>query len=109
MQLQVSNICHVNNIFRARCLSPMYCVNLAETSHIHLPTINAWVQNSIIKIIACSCIIYDFSPKFHAIFHNVPISIIINLSVALLLLLLAVWCPVVQIIHVLLLITMTLY
>ena len=31
LQLQVSNICHVNNIFRTRCLSPMYCVNLAET------------------------------------------------------------------------------
>ena len=25
-----SNICHVNNIYRTRCLSPMYCVNLAE-------------------------------------------------------------------------------
>ena len=35
LQLQVSNICHVNNIFRTRCLSPMYCVNLAETSHTH--------------------------------------------------------------------------
>ena len=31
--LQVSNICNVNNIFRTRCLSLMYCVNLAETSH----------------------------------------------------------------------------
>ena len=35
LQLQVSNICHVNNIFRTRCLSPMYGVNLAETSHTH--------------------------------------------------------------------------
>ena len=33
VQLQVSNICHINNMFRTRCLSPMYCVNLAETSH----------------------------------------------------------------------------
>ena len=24
LQLQVSNICHVNNIYRTRCLSPMY-------------------------------------------------------------------------------------
>ena len=31
LQLQVSNICHVNNIFRTRCLTLMYCVNLAET------------------------------------------------------------------------------
>ena len=27
LQLQVSNICHVNNIFRTRCLSPMYPAN----------------------------------------------------------------------------------
>ena len=33
--LQVSNICHVNNIFRTRCLSPMYCGNLAGTSYTH--------------------------------------------------------------------------
>ena len=36
LQLQVSNICHVNNIFRTRCLSPMYTVNLAETLHTHI-------------------------------------------------------------------------
>ena len=36
LQLEVSIICHVNNVFRTRCLSPMYCVNLAETSHIGL-------------------------------------------------------------------------
>ena len=35
VQLQVSNICHLNTIFRTRCLSPMYCVNLTETSHTH--------------------------------------------------------------------------
>ena len=35
LQLQVSNIYHVNNIYRTRCLSPMYFVNLAETSHTH--------------------------------------------------------------------------
>ena len=40
LQLQVSNICHVNNIFRTCCLSPMYCVNLAETSHTHKSIIN---------------------------------------------------------------------
>ena len=33
LQLQVSNICHINNMFRTRSLSLMYCVNLAETSH----------------------------------------------------------------------------
>ena len=48
LQLQVSNICHVNNIFRTRCLSPMYCVNLAETSHIHRSIINVYLKHSII-------------------------------------------------------------
>ena len=43
LQLQVSNICHVNNIFRTR-LSPMYCVNLAETSQTHRSTINACLK-----------------------------------------------------------------
>ena len=38
LQLQVSNICHINNMFRTRCLSLMYCVNLAETSHTHQST-----------------------------------------------------------------------
>ena len=47
-QLQVSNICRVNNIFRTRCLSPMYCVNLAETSHTHRSIINVYLKNSII-------------------------------------------------------------
>ena len=40
LQVQVSNICHVNNIFRTRCLSPIYFVNLAETSHTHRFIIN---------------------------------------------------------------------
>ena len=48
LQLQVSNICHVNNIYRTRCLSPMYCVNLAETSHTHRSIINVCLKNSII-------------------------------------------------------------
>ena len=48
LQLQVSNICHVNNIFRARCLSPMYSVDLAETSHTHRSIINVCLKNSII-------------------------------------------------------------
>ena len=43
-----SNICHVNNIFRTRCLSPMYCVNLAETSHTHRSIINVCLKNPII-------------------------------------------------------------
>ena len=28
LQLQVSNICHVNNIYRTRCLSPMYTASI---------------------------------------------------------------------------------
>ena len=48
LQLQVSNICHVNNIFRTRCLSLMYFVNLAETSHTHRSIINVYLKHSII-------------------------------------------------------------
>ena len=48
LQLQVSNIYHVNNIFRTRCLSPMYCVNLAKTSHTHRSIINDCLKHSII-------------------------------------------------------------
>ena len=48
LQLQVSNICPVNKIFRPRCLSPMYCVNLAETSHTHRYIINVCLKHSII-------------------------------------------------------------
>ena len=48
LQLQVSTICHINNMFRTRCLSLMYCVNLAENSHTHQSTINACLKNSII-------------------------------------------------------------
>ena len=48
LQLQVSNICHVNDIFRTRCLSPMYCVKLAETSNTHRSIINVCLKNSII-------------------------------------------------------------
>ena len=33
------NICYVNNIFRTSCMSPMYSINLAETSHTHRSTI----------------------------------------------------------------------
>ena len=48
LQLQVSNICHINNMFRTRCLSPMYCVNLAETLHTHRSIINVYLKHSII-------------------------------------------------------------
>ena len=48
LQLQVSNICHVNNIFRTRCLSPMYSVNLAKTSHTHRSIINVYLKHLII-------------------------------------------------------------
>ena len=44
LQLQVSNICNVNNTFRTRCLSPMYCVNLAETSHTNRSIINVCLK-----------------------------------------------------------------
>ena len=46
LKLQVSNICHVNNIFRTRYLS--YCVNLAESSHTPRSIINVCLTNSII-------------------------------------------------------------
>ena len=48
LQLQVSNICHINNMFRTRCLLLMYCVNLAETSHTPQSTVNACLNNLII-------------------------------------------------------------
>ena len=48
LQLQVGNIFHVINIFRTRCLSPMYCVNLAETSHTHRSIINVCLKKLII-------------------------------------------------------------
>ena len=51
LQLQVSNIGHVNNIFRTCCLSPMYCVNLAETSHTHRSIINVCFTNPMIMIL----------------------------------------------------------
>ena len=41
-------ICHISNMFRTRCLSLMYCVNLAETSHTYQSTINACLKNSVI-------------------------------------------------------------
>ena len=48
LQLQVSNICHINNMFRTRSLSLMYCVKIAETSHTHQSTVNACLNNLII-------------------------------------------------------------
>ena len=48
LQLQVSNICHINNMFRTRSLSFMYCVNLAEISHTHQSTVNTCLNNLII-------------------------------------------------------------
>ena len=48
LQLQVSNIYQVNYIFKTRCLSPMYCVNLAETSHTHYVYYYVCLKNSII-------------------------------------------------------------
>ena len=48
LQLQVSNICHINNNFRTCCLSLMYFVNLAETSHTHRVTIKSCLKHLII-------------------------------------------------------------
>ena len=48
LQLQVSNICHVNNIFRTLCLLHMYCTNLSETSHTHRSAIKSCLKNMII-------------------------------------------------------------
>ena len=44
LQLQVTIICYVNNIFKTRCLPPMYCVNLAETNR---SIINVCLKNLI--------------------------------------------------------------
>ena len=46
LQLQVSNICHIHDMFRTRCLPPMYCVNLAETSHTHRSIIINIINNN---------------------------------------------------------------
>ena len=64
LQLQVSNICHLNDIFRTRCLSPMYCVNLAETSHTRsLCLLLMFVLNiRLYNISVCSCINNNFLP-----------------------------------------------
>ena len=47
-------------MFRTRCLSLMYCVNLAETSHTHQFTNNACLKIQLYEIGVCRCIIYDF-------------------------------------------------
>ena len=47
-------------MFRTRCLSLMYCVNLAETLHTHLSTINGVLKIQLYEIGVCRCIIYDF-------------------------------------------------
>ena len=59
LQLQVSNISHVNNIFRTRCLSSMYCVNVSETSHSRLSLM--FVLKIRLYDIVCSCIKNNFS------------------------------------------------
>ena len=62
LQLQVSYICHVNNIFRTRCLSPMYRVNLSETSHTHRYNVNVCLKIPLYEIIVCSCVNNNFFP-----------------------------------------------
>ena len=51
-------------MFRTRCLSLMYCVNLAETSHTHQFTNNACLKIQLYEIGVCRCIMYDFSGFF---------------------------------------------
>ena len=58
LQLQVSNICHINNMFRTRSLSLMYCVNLAEFTHISL--LMRVLKIKLYEIGVSRCIIYDF-------------------------------------------------
>ena len=48
LQLQVSDICHVNNIFRTLCLLHMYSTNLSETSQVH--TLIVLLLNYVLKI-----------------------------------------------------------
>ena len=59
LQLQVSNICHINNMFRTRSLSLMYCVNLAEFTHISLLLMRV-LKIKLYEIDVSRCIIYDF-------------------------------------------------
>ena len=58
LQLQVSNICHINNMFRTRSLSLMYCVNLAELTHISLLLMRV-LKIKLYEIGVSRCIIYD--------------------------------------------------
>ena len=44
LQLQVSNICHVNNIFKTLCLLHMYNTNLSETSNTHRSAIKSCLK-----------------------------------------------------------------
>ena len=59
LQLQVSNICHINNMFRTRSLSLMYCVNLAELTHMSLLLMRV-LKIKLYEIGVSRCIIYDF-------------------------------------------------
>ena len=51
-------------MFRTRSSSFMYCVNLAETSHTHQSTVNSCLNNLIIEIGVCRCIIRFLSGFF---------------------------------------------
>ena len=63
LQLQVSNICRINNMFRTRFLSLMYCVNLAEFTHISLLLMRV-LKIKLYEIGVSRCIIYDFLVVF---------------------------------------------
>ena len=60
LQLQVSNICHINDMFRTRDLSLMYCVNLAELHTLISLLLMRVLKIQLYEIGVCRCIIYDF-------------------------------------------------
>ena len=45
---KMSNCNYIFTFFLTRCLSPMYCVNLAETSHTQRSITNVCLKNSIV-------------------------------------------------------------
>ena len=55
-------------MFRTRCLSLMYCVNLAETSHTISLLLMRVLNIQLYEIGVCRCIIYDFFSIINKIF-----------------------------------------
>ena len=71
LQLQVSNICHVNNIFITHCLSHMCCVNLAETSHTIGILLMFVLKIRLYEIIVCSCMNNKFFPIYILVYDHI--------------------------------------